>query len=312
MTAKKIILDCDPGNDDALGIIVALGSDRLSLQAVTTGAGHLANDRTFKNACITIAQIGKLYIPVSKGAENPLVRDRLIAKVLDLNSGLDPDRNDLNSIEPDNRNSVQLLYDTVIDNPGITIVTTGPLTNLAILFNLYPNLNNSIERIFSLAGSIGLGNKTASSEWNILCDPEAASVVFNSGVPITLIPIDTSLNVGISDELIKDVQKMSSPISMFVVELLRSLVSTFKPSTLGPKLMPLNDPIASLVAAEPDLVTTEKARVDVELSGDHTYGRTVVDFLFRNGKEANVDVAISINSKELENAFLNSITNLSD
>ena len=140
MTAKKIILDCDPGNDDALGIIVALGSDRLSLQAVTTGAGHLANDRTFKNACITIAQIGKLYIPVSKGAENPLVRDRLIAKVLDLNSGLDPDRNDLNSIEPDNRNSVQLLYDTVIDNPGITIVTTGPLTNLAILFNLYPNL----------------------------------------------------------------------------------------------------------------------------------------------------------------------------
>ncbi len=97
---KKIILDCDPGNDDALGIIVALGSDNLSLQAVTTGAGHLANDRTFKNACITIAQIGKFNMPVSKGAENPLVRDRLIAKVLDLNSGLDPDRNDLNSIEP--------------------------------------------------------------------------------------------------------------------------------------------------------------------------------------------------------------------
>ena len=254
MMAKKIILDCDPGNDDALGIIVALGSDSLSLQAVTTGAGHLANDRTFKNACITIAQIGKFNIPVSKGAENPLVRDRLIAKVLDLNSGLDPDRNDLNSIEPDSRNSVQLLYDTIIDNPGITIVTTGPLTNLAILFNLYPSLNNNIERIFSLAGSIGLGNKTASSEWNILCDPEAASVVLNSGVPITLIPIDTSLNVGISDELIKDVQKMSSPISMFVVELLRSLVSTFKPSTLGPILMPLNDPIAALVAAEPDLV----------------------------------------------------------
>ena len=301
MIAKKIILDCDPGNDDALGIIVALGSDHLSLQAVTTGAGHLANDRTVKNACITIAQIGNFNIPVSKGAENPLVRDRLIAKVLDLNS-----------IEPDSRNSVQLLYDTIIDNPGITIVTTGPLTNLAILFNLYPSLNNSIERIYSLAGSIGLGNKTASSEWNILCDPEAASVVLNSGVPITLIPIDTSLNVGISDELIKDVQKMSSPISMFVVELLRSLVSTFKPSTLGPILMPLNDPIAALVAAEPDLVTTEKARVDVELSGNHTYGRTVVDFLFRNGKEANVDVAISINSKELENAFLNSITNLSD
>ena len=79
-------------------------------------------------------------------------------------------------------------------------------------------------------------------------------------------------------------------------EIIEANDTTFKPSTLGPKLMPLNDPIASLVAAEPDLVTTEKARVDVELSGDHTYGRTVVDFLFRNGKEANVDVAISINS----------------
>ena len=99
---------------------------------------------------------------------------------------------------------------------------------------------------------------------------------------------------GVSVQEIKDVQKMSSPISMFVVELLKSLVSTFKLSTLGPKLMPLNDPIAALVAAEPDLVTTEKARVDVELSGNHTYGRTVVDFLFRNGKEANVDVAIHV------------------
>jgi len=205
--AKKIILDCDPGNDDALGIIVALGSDNLSLQAVTTGAGHLAYDRTFKNACITIAQIGSLNIPVSKGAENRLMRDRLIAKVLDLTSGLDSDRTDLNSIDPDSRNSIQLMYDIITDNPGITIVTTEPLTNLAMLFNLYPKLNSSIERIFTLAGSIGLGNKTASSEWNILCDPEAASIVFNSGVPITLIPIDTSLNVGISDKLIKDVKK---------------------------------------------------------------------------------------------------------
>jgi inosine-uridine nucleoside N-ribohydrolase len=312
MMAKQIILDCDPGNDDALGIIVALGSDNLSLQAVTTGAGHLANDRTFKNACITIAQIGTLNIPVSKGAENPLVRDRLIAKVLDLTSGLDSDRDDLNSIEPDSRNSVQLMHDIIIDNPGITIVTTGPLTNLAMLFNLHPKLKNSIERIFSLAGSIGLGNKTASSEWNILCDPEAASAVFNSGVPITLIPIDTSLDVGISDALIKDVKTISTPISKFVVELLTSLVSTFSPSILGPKLMPLNDPIATLIAAEPDLVTTEKARLDVELSGNYTYGRTVVDFLFRDGKEANADIAISINTKQLENAFLNSITNLNN
>jgi inosine-uridine nucleoside N-ribohydrolase len=310
--AKKIVLDCDPGNDDALGIIVALGSDNLSLQAVTTGAGHLAYDRTFKNACITIAQIGNLNIPVSKGAENPLVRDRLIAKVLDLTSGLDSDRTDLNSIDPDGRNSIQLMYDIITDNPGITIVTTGPLTNLAMLFILYPKLKSSIERIFSLAGSIGLGNKTASSEWNILCDPEAASIVFNSGVPITLIPIDTSLNVGISDKLIKDVKKISSPISKFVVELLTSLISTFNPSILGPTLMPLNDPIATLIAAEPDLVATEKARLDVELSGNHTYGRTVVDFLFRNGKEANIDIAISIDRKGLEKAFLTSITKLSN
>jgi inosine-uridine nucleoside N-ribohydrolase len=90
------------------------------------------------------------------------------------------------------------------------------------------------------------------------------------------------------------------------------LVSTFKPSILGPKLMPLNDPIATLIAAEPDLVTTEKARLDVELSGNHTYGRTVIDFLFRAGKEANTDVAISIDRKRLEKAFLKSITKLNN
>jgi len=308
---KKIILDCDPGNDDALGIIVASGHQNLSLEAITTGAGHLSYDRTFQNACITVAQIENLNIPISKGAENPLVRDRLIAKVLDLESGLDPERNDLSSITPDSRNSVQLLHDTIIDNPGITVVTTGPLTNLSVFLSMYPELKINISRIFSLAGSIGLGNKTASSEWNILCDPEAASIVLDSGIPITMIPIDTSFEVVISKHLIKQVNEIGSPTANFAVELLESLVSTFHPSIMGPKLMPLNDPLAALIAADPNLVSTEKARVDVELSGLHTYGRTVVDFLLRDGSEANVDVAIAIDSQRLENSFITSISNIS-
>jgi inosine-uridine nucleoside N-ribohydrolase len=306
-----IILDCDPGNDDALGILVAAGHSGINLQAVTTGAGHLSGDRTARNAAKTLFLSGRNDIPVGAGALNPLVRERMIAGVLDMTSALDPERPDLKEQEIDFRHSSDLIIQTVLSEDTSTIVTTGPLTNLAIAFHRSPKIVDSLERIFVLGGSWGLGNKTAASEWNILCDPEAAHIVFNSGVPITMIPIDALNHVGITPELINRTSAIGGTVGNFATELLQSLVKTFQPSgTMAPKFMPLNDPVACIVAAQLEIAQTHPARVDIEISGQHTYGRTVVDFNLRNDAIANVDVVTKLDCNKTHDSFIDALTRL--
>lgn len=303
-----IILDCDPGNDDALGILVAAGHAGLDLKAVTTGAGHLAGDRTARNGTITMAMIGR-DIPVSAGAMGPLVRERLIAGILDHERALDPERPDLRSIDLDHRHSADLIADLVRSGAVSTIVTTGPLTNLALALRRAPDLVGRIERIVSLAGSWGLGNKTAAAEWNVLCDPEAASIVFGAGIPLTLVPIDVGAQAGITDGLIAEVEAIGGTTARFAAELLTSLVETFRPGVFGPAHMPLNDPVASLLAAEPALARTVPARVEVELAGKFTYGRTVIDFASRFGP-ANADIVVELDGDGIHRSLVAAIARL--
>ena len=136
---RPILLDCDPGNDDALGILVACGSPNLALTAVTTGAGHLSHDRTARNAAITLAAAKANHIPVTRGAEGPLVRERLIAQALDMERGLDRERKDLaaTTIEP-KTTSAEMIANVAMAGEPLTIVTTGPLTNLALALRNCP------------------------------------------------------------------------------------------------------------------------------------------------------------------------------
>jgi inosine-uridine nucleoside N-ribohydrolase len=305
-----ILLDCDPGNDDALGILVAAGHAGLDLKAVTTGAGHLAGERTARNAAITLELARKPDIPVAGGNTGPLVRERLIAGVLDMDSALDPERDDLPARRLDDRHSVDLIIETVRSGTVSTIVTSGPQTNIALALRRAPDIAAKLQRIIILGGSWGLGNKTAAAEWNILCDPEAAAIVFDAGVPITMLPIDALVQVGITPDLIDRTAAIGGRIGDFSAELLTSLVGTFRSGVLAPAFMPLNDPVASLVAADPALVKTVPARVDVELAGRHTYGRTVVDFAMRGGTPPNADVVIRFDRERVENAFVGALERL--
>jgi len=305
-----IIHDCDPGNDDALAILAALGHDGLDLKAVTTGAGHLAHDRTVRNAAIVLAVAGRPDIPVASGAEGPLVRERLIAGVLDLESALDPDRADLPAVTPDPRHSADLIAELVLGGSATTIVATGPFTNLALALRRHPPLARRIERIVSLAGAWGLGNKTAAAEWNILCDPEAAAIVFGSGIPITLIPVDAGASVGITPALVEAIAALPAPLAPFARELLVSLTKTFRPGLFAPAHMPLNDPLAVLIAADPALARIVPARVDIELAGRFTYGRTVIDFSGRSAEPLNADVVVSLDAARLHEAFVGAIERL--
>ncbi len=309
----SIILDCDPGNDDALGILAALGSPGVALHAVTTGAGHLAAERTVRNAAITLAMAGgaAAAVPVAQGAKTPLVREALIAGVLDLDRGLDADRPDLPAVEVAPASSAETIVALARRIDRLTIVTTGPLTNLALALRVWPDLAARLARIVTLGGAWGLGNKTAAAEWNVLCDPEAAAIVFGAGIPITLLPIEAAAEVLIDDPMIDAVEAAGSPVARFAGDLLRALRSTFRPGLFGPSGMPLNDPLATLVAANAALVRTARARVDVELSGRYTYGRTVVDFAGKSGLAPNCDVAVGVDVPAARRAFVAAIAALS-
>lgn len=309
---KRILLDCDPGNDDALAILVAAGHAGLDLAAVTTGAGHLDGRRTARNGAIAMAFAGPFRAPVSAGSLDPLVRERLIAGVLDMERALDPERPDLDAVPLDPLHSVDLIADRIRSGGPTTIVTTGPFTNLAITLRRHPDIVPQIVRIVSLAGAWGLGTKTAAAEWNVLCDPEAAAIVVEAGIPLTLVPIDAASEVGIDDELVAAVAAIDAPVGRFAVELLTSLRSTFRPGRFSPPAMPLNDPLAPLVAADPGLVETVAARVDIELAGRHTYGRTVVDFAGKSGQPPNCDVVVSFDVAATRNAFVEALRRLAD
>jgi inosine-uridine nucleoside N-ribohydrolase len=304
----RILLDCDPGNDDALGILVALGHADLDLVGVATGAGHLAADRTAQNGAIVMALAGR-HVPVAAGAQIPLVRERMIAGVLDLDSGLDPERPDLAAVPLDPRHSADLIIDAVRADPGLALVTTGPFTNLALALRRAPAIAGDIGRLVSLAGAWGLGTKTAAAEWNILCDPEAASIVAGAGIPWTLIPFEAASKVGIDPTLVREAEAIGGPIGGFTGELLRSLVSTFRPGRFSPAFMPLNDPLAPLLAANPALAETAPAHVAIELAGRWTYGRTVIDFAMRNAP-ANAEIALDFDSARTHQDFIAAISRL--
>ena len=309
--STEIVLDCDPANDDALAILLAAGHPDVTLLAVTTVAGHLVAEETAHNAAIAVAAAG-VDVPVAAGSASPLLRDQILAGVLDLENGLDRHREDLPAVELDPRHAVGLLAETFAAHPGATLVMTGPLTNLALSLRRHPALAGQIGRVVTLGGAWGLGNKSAAAEFNILCDPEAAAVVYGSGLPITMIPVDATNEVGITAELLGAVAGLDTTVSAFATELLESLRTTHRsgPGPLAREDAALHDPCAVLVAVDPTLATTVRARVDVETRGRLTYGRTVVDFAGKSPQPANADVVVAFDATAVREAFLAGLARL--
>ncbi|MHB1064992.1 MAG: nucleoside hydrolase [Georgenia sp.] len=304
----KIVLDCDPANDDALAILTAAGHPGIELLAVTTVAGHLVAEETAHNAAIAVAVAG-LDVPVAAGSTRPLVREQILAGILDHETGLDRHRDDLPAVELDPRHAVDVLAETFAAHPGATLVLTGPLTNLALGLRRHPGLAANIGHVITLGGAWGLGNKSAAAEFNILCDPEAAAVVYGAGLPLTMVPVDATGEIGITPALLSDVATRATPPAAFAHELLSSLVGTHRsgPGPLAREHAPLHDPTAVLLAADPTLATTMRARVDVETQGRLTYGRTVVDLAGKSPEPANVDVVLALDTDRVRAAFLASL-----
>lgn len=293
--ALPVILDCDPGHDDAIALILALASPELQVLAVTTSAGNQTPDKTLHNALRILTLLGRRDIPVAAGAPKPLARELIIADNVHGESGLDGPRLPDPAFAPQVMTGLELMAKCLRESPEpVTLVPTGPLTNIALLLAAHPELKPRIARIVLMGGAAGAGNWTPAAEFNIYVDPEAADMVFKSGVPITMCGLDVTHEAQVMDEDIERVRAIANPVARCVAELLDFFMIYHRDPKWGFAGAPLHDPCTIAWLLAPALFHGVECRVDIETQGAHTSGMTVVDRYGLTGKPANALVLLGL------------------
>ena len=293
MSPKPVILDVDPGHDDAVALMMACGSPELDLLAVTTVAGNVTLEKTTRNALRVLSLIGHTGVPVAAGASEPLYRPLRTAEDIHGESGLDGPEIPEASFEPDGRGAVALIADTLRDSPEpVTLVPVGPLTNIATLLREHPELKEKIAHVSLIGGSIGLGNTTPAAEFNIFVDPEAAREVFDSGLPVTMSGLDVTHQAGAGPAERERLRAVGG-IGVVVAGFLDFFAATYE-GVFGFDAPPLHDPVAVAAVLDPSLLETRPMRVDVECESDLTRGETVCDFYGVTGKPPNAEVGVEL------------------
>jgi purine nucleosidase/pyrimidine-specific ribonucleoside hydrolase len=289
-----VILDCDPGHDDAFAIWLAAGDPEIDLRAITTVGGNGKLAHTTYNARVVTGLAGIAGVPISPGADSPMVRLLSPAVGIHGDNALGGPELPPPAVEADPRTAVELIRDT-LDAAGepVTIIATGPLTNIAMFVRTYPDRLARIKDVVWMGGSTGRGNITPYAEFNSWTDPEAASIVLGSGAPFTMIGLNVTHQVLVTPGVMARIGAVGNRTAAFGVELLNYFNSTYETDQGMPE-GPLHDPVAVALVARPGLVTTVRTRVDIELRGTETSGATSVDLLGKLGREPNADVATGV------------------
>ncbi|MFL1803416.1 MAG: pyrimidine-specific ribonucleoside hydrolase RihA [Plesiomonas shigelloides] len=293
--ALPIIIDCDPGHDDAIALILALASPKLNVLAVTTSAGNQTPDKTLRNALRILTLLGRHDIPVAGGAPKPLLHELIIADNVHGESGLDGPALPEPGFAPQALTAVELMAKTLrASTEPVTLVPTGPLTNIALLLSAHPELKAKIARIVLMGGSAGPGNWTPAAEFNIYVDPEAAEMVFSAGVPITMCGLDVTHAAQVMDEDIERIRAITNPIARTVAELLDFFMIYHRDPKWGFVGAPLHDPCTIAWLLRPELFEGIECHVSVETQGQYTVGMTVVDRYRLSPHEPNATVLLSV------------------
>ncbi|MBM0491869.1 pyrimidine-specific ribonucleoside hydrolase RihA [Aeromonas jandaei] len=293
--ALPVILDCDPGHDDAIALILALASPELKVLAVTTSAGNQTPDKTLNNALRILTLLGRDDIPVAAGAPKPLARELIIADNVHGESGLDGPKLPDPAFAPQAMTGIELMARSLRESAEpVTLVPTGPLTNIALLLAAHPELKSKIARIVLMGGAAGAGNWTPAAEFNIYVDPEAADMVFKSGIPITMCGLDVTHEAQVMDEDIERVRAIINPVAQCVAGLLDFFMIYHRDPKWGFAGAPLHDPCTIAWLLNPALFHGVECRVDIETRGEHTVGMTVVDRYGLSGKPANALVLLGL------------------
>lgn len=293
--ARKIILDCDPGHDDAVAILLAHGDPGIELAAITTVAGNQTLPKVTRNALRVCTVAGIVDVPVAAGCDRPLVRRQITAGNIHGESGLDGPSLPEPTVRLDPRHAVDLIIELVMGaEPGeITLVPVGPLTNIAVAMRREPRLVERVQEVVLMGGSYTRGNTTPTAEFNVLADPEAAAAVFDAPWQVTMVGLDLTHQAGATPEVLDRFRALGTPLAGIVVDLMTFFGDTYS-AVEGLPAPPVHDPCAVARVINPALVSVEPAFVTVETQGRWTYGMTVTDFRASLGKPANTLVATKL------------------
>ncbi|HEY8843600.1 MAG TPA: nucleoside hydrolase [Gaiellaceae bacterium] len=299
----KVLLDCDPGHDDAIALLLALASPEVELLGVTTVAGNQTLDKTTANAIRVLELAGRAEVPVAAGAERPLVRERSVAANVHGETGLDGPDLPPPQGAPVEAHAVDFLAERLA---GATLVATGPLTNVALLLARHPD--EKPERLVLMGGSIAEGNVTPAAEFNIWADPEAATRVFASGLDVTMVGLDVTHRALVTTAH-KEQLRAAGRVGRFVAELL-DFYGVFHRKVYGFDGSPVHDAVAVAQVIRPDLLELERLNVRVDCESELCRGRTVVDVWRRTGLEPNANVAVGIDSQAFLDLLLERLAKL--
>ena len=305
--ATPVILDCDPGHDDAIALLLALASPEVELLGVTTTYGNQTLEKTTANALRVLELAGREDVPVAAGAATPLERELVVAAHVHGESGLDGPTLPAPSVEPFSTDAVEWMAGAVADARGaVTLVPTGPLTNIARY--LAEHGTKGIERIVLMGGAIAEGNMTPAAEFNIWADPEAAHAVFHAGVDVTMIGLDVTHRAVTGPDVQRRLRAAGS-VGVFVAELVE-FFTVYHRQTYGWEGAPIHDAVAVAHVVRPGLVETKLRNVEIELESELCRGRTVVDLWQRTDRPANIHVGVNLDSDAFFDLLVDRIARL--
>jgi purine nucleosidase len=291
------ILDCDPGHDDMVAILLAAAHPSIDLLAITTVAGNGTLERTTHNARAVCGLAGIRDVPIAAGAAGPLVGTLRTAPHVHGESGLEgAELGGAEDVPLAGEHAVDLMTRLLREAPEpVTLVPTGPLTNVALLLRTHPELAERVREIVLMGGSTAGGNIQPLAEFNIHVDPEAADVVFSSGLPVTMCGLNVTHQALATEAVLERLGTLGTPLADTVVQLLGFFRDRYR-DIWGLPAPPVHDPVAVARVIDPELVRCEEAHVAVELHGTHTRGATVCDRFGVTGRTPNARVAVELDA----------------
>jgi len=297
---KKIILDCDPGHDDAVAIMLAIANDDIEVLGITCVAGNATLDNTKKNALKVCSLIGATNIPIYAGANKPLINKLVTAEHVHGKSGLDTDGQ---SIEIKKDYDIQKMHavDFIIktchqQNEPIYLCPVGPLTNIALAINKDPSIKSKIKEIVFMGGAaMCLGNITPAAEFNIYVDPHAANIVLNSGIKTVMFGLDVTHKINVNDAIINDIKSNQNKSSILFSDLMKFYSKTHR-EVFDIDETPLHDPCVIGYLIDENIFSGKFVNVQVEENSTLTRGKTVTDWVNVTDREPNCNVMINANS----------------
>jgi inosine-uridine nucleoside N-ribohydrolase len=314
LTMRQVVLDCDPGLDDAIAILLLLSRSEWAPQGISVVAGNTTLDHSVRNTLQVLTLAGRDDVPVYAGMDRPLLRPPRTAESMHGKSGLgDVSLPDPEAVQREEHAVSWLIRRLRAEPMAIEVIATGPLTNLAAALRQAPDLIGSIRRLVVMGGAIAGGNVTPSAEFNVFSDPEAAAVVFDAGLPVTMIGLDVTHQAALPKHVLDRIRALGGRVAEAAADLLAAHAGFYEQNPAQaaslplPGSVPTHDALAVAAALEPGIVRTRRMRVDVETCGRFTEGRTVCDVHGVTGRAPNVDVAVDVDPARFHELLVESL-----